>query len=141
MTYSLQLDRNSFSNIAWQIKKPSINVTIDANELKRIEVPVAVVGEVSGTVYFRENTEKKGLGRIIVNFYREDSSFVGRVLTEADGFFDFIGLMPGLYTARLDAAQLRKLRMAYSPAVLSFRISANKEGDIIDGLEFMLQSQ
>jgi hypothetical protein len=48
-------------------------------------------------------------------------------------------LAPGNYTASVDAAQLDKLHMVSSPA-LSFKISMNPEGDIVDNLKFILQA-
>jgi hypothetical protein len=138
-SYYIELEKNSFDNIAWQIKKPTISVAVDPNLLKLIEVPVAVVGEASGKVSLIGNKGLNALGRIIVNIYNHDSILVVRMLTESDGFFDFIGLAPGEYTASVDAVQLTKLQMISSPA-LSFKISQNVEGDIVNNLEFILQS-
>jgi cell division septation protein DedD len=140
-TYTIELDRNSFDNISWQIKKPIISVFIDPNQFKLIQIPIAVVGEVSGTVYLSENNSKKGQGRIIVCFYHsDDSSLAASTLAEADGFFSFLGLAPGLYVARIDTAQLRRLCMTSSPIALPVNILQNKDGYVVDGLEFVLQS-
>ena len=140
-TYTIELDRNSFDNISWQIKKPTISVFIDPNQFKLIEIPIAVVGEVSGTVYLSENNNKKGQGRIIVCFYRsDDSSLAASTLTEADGFFSFLGLAPGSYFARIDTAQLRRLYMTSSPITLPVNILQNKDGFVVEGLEFVLES-
>ncbi len=135
--YFIELDKNSFDNIAWQIKKPSISVTISPNHFTLIEVPVVVAGEVSGTVYLGEGKEKTGIGRIIVNFYDKNFIVVGRTVTEADGFFNFLGLAAGSYTARIDEAQSQKLQMTSSS--LSFTILPGKDGDIVNGLEFILR--
>jgi len=140
-TFTIELDRNSFDNISWQIKKPTISVIIDPNQFKLIQVPIAVVGEVSGTVYLSENNSKKGQGRIIVCFYRsDDSSLAGSTLTEADGFFSFLGLAPGKHIARIDTAQLRRLHMTSTPIALPVTILQNKDGYVVDELEFMLRS-
>jgi hypothetical protein len=93
------------------------------------------MGEIAGKVY----VNREGQGRIIVGIYNKDSILVTRVLTEPDGFFNFIGLTPGSYTARLDANQLLKLRLTASPLIIPFKISDNRNGDIVDGLEFQLQ--
>ena len=141
VTYTIELDRNSFDNISWQIKKSTISVFIDPNQFKLIQIPIAVVGEVSGTVYLSENNSKKGQGRIIVCFYRsDDSSLAASTLTEADGFFSFLGLAPGSYVARIDTAQLRRLYMTSSPIALPVNILQNKDGYVVDGLDFVLQS-
>jgi hypothetical protein len=136
--YYIELDKTSFDNIAWQIRKPTISVTIEPNNFKLIEVPVAVVGEASGIVYLKDLKGRKGIGRIIVNFYNSDSVLAAKILTEADGFFSFLGLAPGLYTAQIDKVQLQKLHMISSS--LSFTILPGKDGDIKSGLEFILNS-
>jgi hypothetical protein len=138
-SYYIELDKNSFDNVAWQLRKPTISVAVDPNRLKLIEVPVAVVGEASGKLSFKGNKGLIALGRIIVNIYDRDSVLVSHMLTESDGFFDFIGLSPGEYTARVDITQLTKLQMISSPP-LSFKISQNKEGDIVNNLEFILHA-
>jgi hypothetical protein len=140
-TYTIELDRNSFDNISWQIKKPIVSVIIDPNQIKLIQIPIAVVGEVSGTVYLSENNIKKGQGRIIVCFYRSDDfSLAGSTLTESDGFFSFLGLAPGSYVAQIDSAQLHRINMTSLPIALPVNILQNKDGYIVDGLEFVLQS-
>ena len=135
--YFLQLERNSFDNIAWQIKKPVISVMIEPNQLRLIEVPVSIIGEVAGTVYQMVNREKKGLGRMKVCIFREDGTMAACVLTESDGYFNFMGLGPGKYTAELDKTQVHNLRMKVTPLTIPFKISTNKEGDVVDGLEFI----
>jgi len=103
-----------------------------------IEVAVAVAGEVSGTVFFKDAKGKNGLGRIIVNIYNSNLKLVGKTLTEADGYFSLMELPPGSYIASVDATQLQKLQMTASIA-LSFNIRSNKDGDVADGLQFNLQ--
>lgn len=139
--YLVILDGTNFDNIAWQMKKKTLIVAIDPNLFKLIEVPIAVVGEAAGTVYLDGNSGQKGQGRIIVNFYRNDSSFAARTLSEADGYFSYLGLAPGEYLARIDAAQLSKLHMVSSPPSMKFTISAGFDGDVFDGLEFVLRSE
>ena len=137
--YFIELDKNSFDNVAWQIKKQTLSVTIEPNNLKLIEVAVAVMGEVAGTVYLKDAKGKNGLGRMIVNVYNNDLKLVAKTLTEADGYFSLMELAPGNYTAQIDAAQVQKLQMTASPAI-SFKIRPNKDGDVVDGLRFELQA-
>jgi len=136
-SYFVELNKNSFENIAWQIKKQSMSINVDANRFKTIEIPVAVMGEVSGTVYEKGKSEKIGKGLILVNFYRNDS-LAGRTMSEADGYFSLLGLAPGSYTVRIDTLQLKKISMKATPVSLPVHVKRSKDGDVIDGLEFTL---
>lgn len=137
--YFIELDKNSFDNVAWQMRKSTINVATDPNSLKLIEVPVAVVGEASGTVSLDDGKGKRGIGRIIVNFYSSDGLLVARTVTEDDGYFSFLGLAPGSYSIRVDKAQMEKLHMV--AAQLSFNIIPGKEGDMVNDLELIMQPE
>lgn len=139
-SYVVELNPNSFDNISWKIRKPVMVVNIDPNQFKLIEIPVAVVGEVSGMVNLKENAVKKGQGRMIVRFYRQDSVLMGRTVSEPDGYFNYLGLPPGSYFATADTNQLNKLNLKVSPVQIPFTINKSKDGDIVDGLEFILSS-
>lgn len=135
--YYLELDKNSFDNIGWQLKKSTMNIVIEPNHFKLLEVPVSVVGEASGMVYIGSNNILSGLGRIIVNFYNSDSTLAGRTLTESDGYFSFVGLTPAKYYVQVDKSQLIKLNMSSSP-MLPIVIKQSLEGDVVEGLKFIL---
>lgn len=137
--YFIELDKSSFDNVAWQIKKQTLSVTIEPNNLKLIEVAVAIVGEVAGTVFLKDAKGKNGLGRVIVNVYNSNLKLVAKTLTEADGYFSLMELPPGNYTAQVDAAQAQKLQMTASAAI-AFKILPKKDGDVVDGLQFVLQA-
>ncbi len=133
-SYLLELDKNSFDNLSWQMHNLSMKVNIDANQFQNIEVPVAVMGEASGTVY----NESKGQGRMIVCFYRDDSTLASRTMTESDGYYSYLGLKPGKYSAKIDPEQLKKLKMISVPEQIPINILPSREGTIIDGLDFNL---
>lgn len=137
--YLVTLDGTSFDNIAWRIRNKNLSVAIDPNKFKMIEVPIAVVGEANGTVYLEGSGGQKGQGRIIVNFYRRDLSLAASTLTEADGYFSFLGLLPGDYLAGIDTTQMNKLQMNVMPKLLPLTIEASSDGDVADGLEFVLR--
>lgn len=137
--YFVDLKRSSFENIAWRAKNTVFSIAIDPNRIKLVEVPVIVMGEVSGTVYVKDNNDKKGIGRISVCVYRSDNSLVANMLTEPDGFFNYLGLAPGSYTLRIDPKQLQKIGLVSYPEVISFEIKDSREGDLAAGLEFFLQ--
>ncbi len=133
-SYLLELDKNSFDNISWQMHNLTMKVMIDPNQFKNIEVPISVMGEATGTVYNGE----KGQGRILVGFYGMDGNRAARVLTESDGYYSYLGLKPGKYIVRVDAEQLKKLNMVSEPELIPVTISHSFDGDIVEGLDFRL---
>jgi len=139
VNYIVEINHSSFDNIAWKIHNPVMVVSIDPNQFKLIEVPIAVVGEVAGMVYLKENLGQKGQGRVILRFYSRDSTLWGKTVTEPDGYFNYLGLPPGSYFATIDTNQLHKLNMKSSPASIPFTIKKSKDGDVVDGLEFIIQ--
>ncbi|MDT0648179.1 hypothetical protein RM545_15910 [Zunongwangia sp. F260] len=135
----LELDPTSLDNIAWKIPNPKIKVHTIPNQFKEIHVPVEVMGEVAGMVYIQDNGGLSGQGRIIINVLNEDGSRAARILSEGDGYFTFLGLKPGKYTAQNDAEQLENLGYTVTPAEIPFEIEVSEYGDIVDTLEFVLE--
>jgi len=134
----LTIDGVNFDNIAWQIKNKNMNVVVEPNMFRRINIPVSVMGEASGMVYLSGRSGKSGKGRILINFHRIDSTLVKSTLSEADGYFSFLGLRPGKYYAQIDPAQMEKVGMTASKAI-NFEIHSLIDGDIVDNLEFTLK--
>ena len=139
-SYFLELDKNSFDNISWQLNKSTYRINIDPNHFTFLEVPVAVVGEVAGTVYLKGNNGTNGIGRIIVNIYNSDSTLAARTVTEADGYFSYLGLRYGNYFIKIDNGQLNKLKMQSSSDFIPVELKKSKEGSAVNGLVFVLSS-
>ncbi|MCK9638656.1 MAG: hypothetical protein M0R39_02015 [Prolixibacteraceae bacterium] len=138
--YYVELDQNSFNNVAWKLRKKKMSVVVDPNQFKMIDVPIAVVGEVSGTVNKKDNGETVGIGRIVVNLFNRESKLVAKTLTEPDGYFSYLGLAPGKYFAQIDTSQLKRIHMVSEPDTLQFSIKPSRDGDIVDGKDFTLTS-
>ncbi len=136
--YFVDLDENSFENTSWKIKNKAIQVVAEPNHFTRIEVPVSVVGEVSGTVYNKGKTGKEGIGRIMINIYNDSNQLVAKTLTEYDGYFNYLGLAPGKYFLSVDTSQLMKIDMQADTPEIPFTIQSKREGDIVDGLDLIL---
>jgi cell division protein FtsN len=134
-SYFLDLDRNSFDNISWQIQSKTIKVMIDPNQFKTIEVPISIMSEATGTVF----NGSKGQGRILVCFY-QNSKLVGRTLTESDGYYSYLGLKPGKCTVRIDPEQLKRINMTVAPEKIEVSFAKSIDGDIKEDLDFLLTS-
>ena len=139
-TYYVELDQNSFDNVSWKLRKKTMSVIVDPNQFKMIDVPIAVVGEVSGTVSKKSRGDVAGIGRIVVNFFNRDAKPVGKTLTEPDGYFSYLGLAPGKYFAQIDTSQLKRVHMVSEPDTLHFSIKPSRDGDIVEGMDFTLTS-
>ena len=137
----LEIDPVSLDNIAWRITNPKIKIHTIPNQFQEIHVPVVVMGEVSGMVYFKDDSGTSGQGRIIVNILNETGETAARILTEGDGYFTYLGLRPGKYKAVIDADQLENLGYSVSPKEFPFEILIDKYGDIEDTLEFTLKKK
>jgi hypothetical protein len=75
---------------------------------------------------------------MIINIYDKDQKLAAKVLSEQDGYFNHIGLLPGLYTASIEEAQLNKLNLSSAPK-LKFALKVSKEGDIVNSLNILLK--
>lgn len=139
-TYLIELDPTGLDIVAWQLRKKNYSVAIDPNFVKRIAVPITVSGQVSGRVMLNHPDEDKGMGRMLICFYNEKSVMIARTASETDGYFTYLGLLPGVYSARIDTVQLNKLHLIAAPASLPFTIVRNNEGSVVDGLTFVVTS-
>ena len=134
----VELNTNSINNIAWRVNDKTLNITLNANQLKIIEIPVVIVGEVAGIVNRNENGKRIGTSGLKINIYDTNNVLTTTILSEADGYFSYLGLKSGKYSAKIDSLQLHKLQMKAEPASASFEIKNGADGAIVDTLEFVL---
>ncbi len=137
-TCFIELDPNSFYSIAWRLPFKTLSVVVDPNIMKSVDIPISIAGEASGFVTMDRDGEEQGQGRIIVNYFNDRSEIVASTLTEDDGYYSYFGLAPGKYFTRVDTAQLSRLGMICNPDSVGFSIEALIDGDLVDGLDFML---
>ncbi|MEI6898919.1 MAG: hypothetical protein WCL00_03495, partial [Bacteroidota bacterium] len=71
VNYNVEFSDYDLENIAWRFKNKRYSILVDPNQFKRVDVPVVVVGEVSGMAYLEQDSTLKGIGRILVKFYRK----------------------------------------------------------------------
>ena len=134
----VELNTDRINNIAWRVNDKNLNITLNPNHLKIVEIPVVVVGEVGGTVNRNENGLLIGTGGLKINIYDTDNVLTTTILSEPDGYFSFLGLKSGGYSAKIDSLQLQKLQMWTEPANSTFVIDNGTDGAIVDNIEFVL---
>lgn len=133
IAYSLIIDELGFDQLSWQVKNKNVKVTTDPNQFKRIYVPVTPMGEVYGNVV---DESGNGMGRVLVNIFSENDSLVTTIQSESDGYFSYLGLIPGKYMLKVDTLQLRLLEMTADEKEIF--INPCVEGDIIDAGNIVL---
>lgn len=142
VSYNVGFNDFDLENIAWRFKHKTYQIIIDPNQFKRIDIPVIAVGEVTGMAYFNQDDGLKGIGRILIKFYRKNGGLaVTETLSESDGYISYMGLEPGEYIARIDSVQLSNLGYTSDPPQRNFTIKPLKEGDSAGGIDFVLQPE
>jgi septal ring-binding cell division protein DamX len=140
--YNLSFSDTDLDNIAWRFKHKTYQVLIDPNQFKRIDIPIHIVGEMSGMVYKEHQNTLIGIARILVKIYQKNNNqLVAETLSEPDGYSYFLGLKPGDYKACIDADQLSNLNLIATPDCRYFTIKSMLEGDIVSGLDFNLSNK
>ena len=140
-SFMVTLDQSSFDEIAWQIKLGTIKVEIGPNQFRLLEIPVSVLGEVSGTIFTQTENGKKAMERILVNIYNNRGILVAQTLSEADGYYSYLGLAPGSFTIKPDPEQMHKLGLQFLTGELNFTIEGIYKGDVHRNMDFVLQTE
>lgn len=134
--YHLIFDEQGFSNLAWRIKTRNVKVITDPNQFKKLEICVQPMGEITGTVAGQDGRK---LGNVVIRILDQDKKVAVTTQSEPDGYFSYIGLLPGKYTVTIADEQLRMLDKIALP--VECRIEASDEGDIRDVGELTLRDK
>ncbi|MGO4819093.1 hypothetical protein ACEN2H_11870 [Flavobacterium sp. W22_SRS_FP1] len=137
----VELNTSKINSIAWRIKNKTLSCTLNPNQLKIIEIPVQVLGEVSGMVYRKENEQLIGTGGLKVAIYDLHDKLITSILSESDGYFSYLGLKSGQYIAKIDSLQLESLQMKAQPFSQTFEVENGIDGAYVDTLEFILKKK
>jgi hypothetical protein len=97
------------------------------------------MGEITGNVFYAEDTVTRGIGRIQVNIFKINGEKYAQTLSETDGYMSYLGMVPGEYYAQVDTLQLKRIGFSAEPGIIPFTIHPMEEGDIVDGVEFTVR--
>jgi hypothetical protein len=134
-------DTSKVNNIAWRLENKTLNITLNPNQLRTVEIPISVVGEVAGMVQRSEEGQLTGIAGLKINIYKNDTDFAASVLSEFDGYFSYLGLTSGYYSAKVDSVQLQKLHFRTETKNTDFIIDNGNDGAYVDNLEFILYQE
>jgi outer membrane usher protein FimD/PapC len=137
----ITFDTSKVNNIAWRLENKTLNITLNPNQLRTIEIPISVVGEVAGMVQRSEKEQLTGIAGLKINIYKNDTDFIASVLSESDGYFNYLGLTSGNYSAKIDSTQLQKLHFRTEAKNTDFIIDNGSDGAYVDNLEFILYQE
>ncbi len=132
----------AFESLSWRPSFETAKVTMEANRFKTIDIPVFIAGEASGRVdRIASNGNKAGLEDVGIVFLRDDGKKSDSIQTMTGGEFDYFGLRPGKYHARVDGRTLRRLGLESDPESIPFEIRPVEAGDIVEKLNFRLTTK
>lgn len=131
----VKLDRSTFENIFWKSSNMALIVFPRSGDVNRISFPISVAGEVSGTVYRRQNERKKGVSGVRLQLLGNGNHLLDQSVSEYDGYFVFADVPPGDYKLRVSPVQERKEGFRYCPRFVDLEIPVT--GAYVDGLEFI----
>lgn len=138
--FNIELDPSGFERVAWRLLKKNYTVVIEPNLVKNIEIPVSALGEVGGRVLLFDNNEENGIGSIEIDIYNEKGKKIAQTTSEVDGYFSYLGLVPGNYTAKINTEKLEKSGFTIDVKEFHFMIVPNIDGSLVDNLKFTLRS-
>lgn len=109
-----------------------------AGHVTRLDVPLVIHGEITGTTYLRTGSGTRPLGRVRVELVDDQGRVVKTVRSEFDGFYALGDLPPGAYLLKVPEPEARRLG-AKVPAPRRIRMEAG--GTTVDGLEVVLEAE
>jgi hypothetical protein len=104
----------------------------------RIDLPLALTGEIDGTVYMQAGGKKRGIGNVLlelVTLADGAERVAAQVRSSADGYFIVQDVLPGSYQLRVAAQQLDELQLA-DPGPRTIRVA--ETGAQVNGQNFTL---
>lgn len=137
--YILTVSETGFENLNWRPRYATWRVKTLPNVFQAIDIPIIVTGEVEGSVVRMKDGEAEGVFGLRVHFTDVRGDTVATIVTEQGGGFLYIGLPPGEYRAALDGSQLDRLRLECDGTAIPVTINATSEGDLVEGLKFVVR--
>jgi hypothetical protein len=114
---------------------PGHRITPRPGHVARLELPLVVLGEVTGTAYLKQGPNSSELPGLRVELLTASGQVFKSVRTAFDGFFTLSDLPAGDYQLRVTAEEAQRLGVAAPP---SKAIHISSEGTLLDGVDLLL---
>lgn len=113
---------------------PGLRITPRQGHVARIEVPMVMFGEATGTAYLRREEATAELPGLLLDLVDAQGRRIKSARTAFDGFFILSDLPPGTYQLRAPDAEIQRLGLSKQPPVT---IVVTSEGTVVDGLDLV----
>ena len=94
----IELNQEDVQNIYHQLEYKNLGVEVQEAVYKTIYVPFKEVGEIEGVVHFKKGNDRPHE----VAIYTLNNTKVATTRVESDGYFNYLGLLPGKYYLKID---------------------------------------
>jgi hypothetical protein len=136
--YIVQVDQFSIDDPTLKPTNDNYSVTINPNMVNAINIPIVTVSDVSGLIERQTPQGNSGTGGIKVLFTNLSKEVTTTVQTFSNGEYYYLGLLPGMYRAEIDPAQLTKYGYVTEPVYREFEIKPGASGMSLEAINFLL---
>lgn len=122
----------------WLPRRTGMRVLPRAGAVAELEFPVIVTSEIDGTVYLREDGQRRELGNVMLEVVAAAGEVIATTISASDGYYVLTGIPAGEYQLRVSPPQLQRLGLhddATHPA------SVAADGWLVSGIDFELRRQ
>ncbi len=134
---NLNLSPGTLDDPLWIAGREGVCLVPRPGKVARIDFPVLATSEIVGTVYRREDGIERTVAGIKLELVdSERGELVKWVKSAYDGFYYISEIPPGRYILRVSPEQCSLLKLA---APTSRKLELTAEGDILDGVDFLLE--
>ena len=134
----LSVDLGSLEDPQLSAQRKGVRLIPRQGNVAQIDFPLALTGEIDGTVSLATNGTKRGIGNVLFELVGQvngANQVVASTRSSADGFFIFEEVLPGAYQLRVAPQQLVELGLA-DPGERSVRVLNKGAG--VNGQNFLL---
>ncbi|MEE8545820.1 MAG: carboxypeptidase-like regulatory domain-containing protein, partial [Alphaproteobacteria bacterium] len=133
------LDLGSLEDPYWVPTRKGVEIVPRPGKTALLDFAVVPTGEIDGIAYLRRGEVVTEVSNVALQLLDQGGKVVAEVKSAFDGFFLFEFVTPGRYRVRVSPEQVARLRLVAPPGQEVVIGVADDEGDIVSGLEFVLE--